>query len=997
MSETIGLSDKAFSNHMVRGQKVGSYLIERPIGQGGMGMVYEATDSRLHRQVALKVIQTGRSEQEIKRFCFEAESAARLQHSNIVPIHDVGSENGLNYYTMDFIQGVTLDDWLRRREKTFRDRIKVLEKISRAIDYAHRNGVIHRDIKPGNIMVDEQGEPHIMDFGLARSIEDTSVMTIAGAVLGTPSYMSPEQAEGRVEAITTQADVWGLGAVLYEALTGRPPFSGESVYQTLAFVSSKDPVPPRNIDRSIPRDLQTICLKCLEKNPQQRYESASDVAADLRAWLEGEPIKAHPPTTVTRISKKILRNKAVSIVTLISIIVLLSITSWYISSLREKKIIAEENLSNFLKEQQARGALQNQIESEAHREWKLIFEDNFNDAHVESRWEILGDWKIQNGELEVNGGSPKIVCLRKPVTGDVRIEFDCHTDDEQPSEVSCFLNGKRSKDWKDLKAYFFQYGGNGNTQVFLEKGAKRLWGRSISPIIRGAHYHVRAERIGTKLNLRVNDDLIFEVEDAEPLSGLDCSLIGLYGWGGNTYYDNVRIYQLGTAIKADPLDLAERHLLRGDETTARDLFNDVLESATDPKRLRLAQQGLDKAKFHIDLENNFKTYEARIHQIWPKAIVEHSPQGLLVNISRCNVSDLSPLKEIPITNLSCFRNQITTLEPLRGKKLAELDFSWNKVSDLEPLTGMPLTDLRFGSNKVTKLDALKGMPLTTLVCRDNAISTLEPLKGILLNSMDCALNQISDLEPLRGMPLVRLTCDDNKISSLEPLAKMMLTSLTCSKNSIKSLQPLSQTPLISLNCSENLLEDLEGLSGLPLHHLFCSNNRIKNLLPLKDSPLEIAYCFGNPIKTLKPFEQHPPKIFYFSGSSLSEQELQIAIDSWSKNPNFRSVEYHGTVALSIRKKDISKLRDNTKSFNQHHYLLVVESLNWNEAQKLAQDFGGHLVSIDNKDEEIFLRDKILDYNIETWTFEKKVFIQGLKKEIDSPDQFRTPFVIEWDN
>jgi serine/threonine protein kinase/Flp pilus assembly protein TadD len=282
---------------------LGPYELLQPVGRGGMGVVYEAIDTRLRRKVALKVIRAGQDadSEEVKRFRMESEHAAKLKHPNIIPIYDVGREGELDYFTMRFVEGETLDDWLKRRERPFRIRAEVMAKTVNAIEHAHQQGVIHRDIKPGNILIDRAGEPNVMDFGLARSVEVDSGMTVSGVALGTPAYMSPEQAQARREDVGPRSDVWGLGAVLYECLVGRPPFSGENVFQIMSAVVAEDPMPPRKIDPKVPRDLETICLMCLAKNPRRRYESAGALAQDLESWLAGEPIWARPAALHERI------------------------------------------------------------------------------------------------------------------------------------------------------------------------------------------------------------------------------------------------------------------------------------------------------------------------------------------------------------------------------------------------------------------------------------------------------------------------------------------------------------------------------------------------------------------------------------------------------------------------------------------------------------------------------------------------------------------------
>ena len=282
------------------GTRLGDYEIIQQIGQGGMGVVYRAHHCRLHRDVALKLFQPGRlpTRRETLRFQAEAESMARLTHPNIVQIFEVGETDGWPFLALELVEKGTLAQKLYLTLLTHRDAASLVETLARAIQHAHEQKVIHRDLKPANILFDKAGTAKITDFGLAKVLDEDGQSardaTRTGEPIGTPRYMSPEQASGQHDQIGPRTDVYSLGTLLYECLTGQAPFVAPSVIETLQKIQTDEPLPPRRLQRSIPRDLETICLHCLEKQPERRYQSALNLAEDLRRYLQGEPIQARP-------------------------------------------------------------------------------------------------------------------------------------------------------------------------------------------------------------------------------------------------------------------------------------------------------------------------------------------------------------------------------------------------------------------------------------------------------------------------------------------------------------------------------------------------------------------------------------------------------------------------------------------------------------------------------------------------------------------------------
>jgi serine/threonine protein kinase/Tfp pilus assembly protein PilF len=288
----------------------GDYELLEQIGRGGQGVVFRARQKSLNRIVALKVIDSGRwtTKPRLKRFRREAEAAASLEHPCIVPIYEVGDRDGSCYFSMKFVEGGQLDEVVRHTPISIRQAAELTAKIARTVHYAHEHGILHRDIKPGNILLDAQSEPHLTDFGLARLVESESSVTQTLDVLGTPSYMAPEQAVGNNAAVSNATDVYGLGAVFYQLLTGQPPFAGGATYETIRLLCETEPRNPRLLNPKIDRDLSTICLKCLEKDPKRRYSSALALAEDLERWLRHEPIRARHTGILSRGRKWMQRN-----------------------------------------------------------------------------------------------------------------------------------------------------------------------------------------------------------------------------------------------------------------------------------------------------------------------------------------------------------------------------------------------------------------------------------------------------------------------------------------------------------------------------------------------------------------------------------------------------------------------------------------------------------------------------------------------------------------
>jgi tetratricopeptide (TPR) repeat protein len=387
---------------------VPGYELLGELGRGGMGVVYKARQSRLKREVALKMILGGphAAPAQLARFRTEAEAVARLQHPNIVQIYEVGEHNGLPYFSLEYVAGGTLAERLDGTPLPARDAAPLVETLARAIHYAHERGVVHRDLKPANILLASggreppeglavsgagspsggsrpplaRGEPKIADFGLAKQMEGSDVHTQSGTLLGTPSYMAPEQARGEAHAVGPRTDVYALGAVLYELLTGRPPFRAASVMETVRQVIREEPVAPTRLVPGVPRDLETVCLKCLEKDPGRRYASAAALADDLGRFLRREPLLARPAGRWERAVKWARRRPlaaALAGVVALAAGTLLAVWAGFTLELRRERDRAEANF------QRAMGAVDRMLTEVAHEDYLA------NDPQLEGKQRAL--------------------------------------------------------------------------------------------------------------------------------------------------------------------------------------------------------------------------------------------------------------------------------------------------------------------------------------------------------------------------------------------------------------------------------------------------------------------------------------------------------------------------------------------------------------------------------------------------------------------------------
>ena len=400
------------------GQKlsyVGNYELLEEIARGGMGVIYKARQTTLGRIVAVKIIVAGRlaTEEDVQRFLVEAKAVAGLQHPNIVAMHEVGQHEGWHYFSMDYVEGRDLAKILRENILSAKQAAGYVRQMAEAIHYAHQQGTLHRDLKPSNILIDEHNQVRITDFGLAMRVEGDSDLTRTDEILGTPSYMPPEQAQGKRSLIGPGSDVYSLGAILYECLTGRAPFRADSAMKTIEQVIHVEAASPRILNPGIPRDLETICLKCLQKEPQRRYETSQQLADDLGHFLRGEPITARPIGAIERTWRWSRRNPVVaSLLTTVGLCLLVgtAVTSYFAIEAENRAEVATFHRRRADREASLAEIRRKEAEDTLRRLRRGLY---FSDMHrVQSAWEagqfaaaaeLLDQYRARLGEEEFRG------------------------------------------------------------------------------------------------------------------------------------------------------------------------------------------------------------------------------------------------------------------------------------------------------------------------------------------------------------------------------------------------------------------------------------------------------------------------------------------------------------------------------------------------------------------------------------------------------------------
>ncbi|MHC4873575.1 MAG: protein kinase domain-containing protein [Planctomycetota bacterium] len=581
---------------------------------------------------------------------------------------------------------------------------------------------------------------------------------------------------------------------------------------------------------------------------------------------------------------------------------------------------AEENFIAFKAEQQAREITENKkkkletkINAAAKREWQLIYEDDFSDPDVESRWDIHGNgkefkWGIRDGQMRLSGSKDyEVLLLKKHIAGDLKLEFDCRIESDYLTDITCFLNADQSVRIKRLASsgYTFQYGGQLNKCNALKKNDLILWEEKKSPLVKGKTFRVTAQKLGRKLTLTVDGEVVFEVEDKTPIRGGVFSRVGLYSWKTDIVYDNIKIYRSGFPVKTDLVDVAEYYIGNGKHNIAQCLLEEVSHGSSGERALR-TEQGIKLISIHakypeyqkeVTLNSNLIDVDFSNKNMKDEELIEKLKHlsGLKIgnlNINKSHIKSIKSLKGMPLKTLLMQNNQIYSLSPLIGMKLTSLDISGNSVKDLTPLKGMPLESLKLQyCNQIDNLTPLKGMNLTQMNLNGTGVSDIAPLKGMPLKFLRIDGTEVVDISPVKGMPLETIIFRDTHIRDITPLKGMSLDSIDLSGTKVIDISPLKDMPLrrIYLNntkvsdisCLKNMplnylrisgtnVTDLNSIKGMPLRRLWIQSTDISDLSPLKGMPLELLHLHGTKVINIDPLKDMPLTGLDFRNTKVSD-------------------------------------------------------------------------------------------------------------------------------
>ena len=582
-ADTLGVElvdDDGTAAGDIRGLRIGSYEVLEEISRGAMGVVYRAEQRELKRIVAIKVLLAGQhaSTGQVARFRREAQAAGRLRHPCIVPIHEVGTFEGKHYYTMPYIEGEPLNQLIREGKLDSGRWLEIVRDVAEALHYAHSQGVVHRDIKPSNIMIDTNGVPQIMDFGLAKQLDSDTKFTKTGTTIGTPAYMPPEQASGDMTRVDQRADVYSLGAVLYEMLAGKAPFTGDTMMNVVMQVLNEEPVPPRKLNPRIHRDIQTIILKTMDKEPNRRYQTAEELADDIRRYSAGEAISAKPAGVLYRARRYIKRHRGMLVPLLTIVVVSLlatGVASWsadWISRVSEEAGHQPTRHPNRTTTDQEATPL-------------VVIDDGFGRAELGPQWAVgEGEWRIAEGQLAVTASEKAHLLNTNICQGNVTLEFTVQAlPTDKPPHINCFFGRSRND------SYLVTFGGvEGKISLRRRRVEAEV---DAAPIVPESPYRITFERRGTTLRFVAahdDDEWVLEYSSPEVIAfffnrrGTKGGFqVGFDTWSSNLRLDNVKLMQEVLPSRPYRLQVADNLLYSGEYDIAVREYDAIIKQMQD--------------------------------------------------------------------------------------------------------------------------------------------------------------------------------------------------------------------------------------------------------------------------------------------------------------------------------------------------------------------------------------------------------------------------------
>lgn len=1055
------MNDPAEDTKPVSEKKFGSYSLLERIGSGGMGEVWKARD-QLGNLIAIKTLLSRdvTSRDHLQRFKTEAVIMSKLAHHNVCRVYDVGEYEGIHYIAMELVDGVVLSDILAhgasnssdtrdfesrnsdlgsivqtiRKEKstssgtaknleplpasntakTYRilpmpQTLNLIIKIAEAMQYAHEHGILHRDLKPGNIMIRPNGEPVVMDFGLAK-LEHTDreiSLSLSGQVLGTVEYMAPEQAQS-AKAVTERSDVFSLGAILYQMLTGKKHFhaTGNMLLDAL-MLNEHEPVPPQRHNPLIEPDLAAVTLKALRPDPKDRYGSMRLLANDLDAYSAGDPVSAKNPTLFYRASKNFKKYKTPYSLAALLIITALCFVGYWISE-RYMEL----------------------------SEWNKAFECDFTQPEAKAKLSdfIFCDYMakpVRPPELSKNGMRVRhgTWCwLKSPtVKGNVRVVIRYRYVNNDADMFSIYINAKNTTErlldeWFTPISYqfaaclFYCLDGISKNET---NGYPKIADSCVTATKKSGINTILAERRDDVLRLNVNHQNEVQKIDLLPLQGYDLDRIGFNTQSDVVEILSLEVYRLALPKKASPIVSGDALLKCG---RIDDAIREYEQIAADYPQSTISQSALTRAyaaamsalpnrtelisrlkqksnqvnlsgrqqSAMMEMEAIYEWTQGRTDAALQSArqlllinkdssilaqlmainqnelspdiqtklarLIETSNNNTVLEFRNANIQSLEPFAKLKLLGLGINNNSITSLAPIKAMPLRYLNASQNQIHDLSPLSGMPLMSLFLRENKISDLSPLKTLPLINLQVAGNLVESLEPLRGMSLGYLRCDGNKIHDLNPLAGMRLHELYCSGNPIGDISILQGMPLRSLDIIQCNIRDISPLHGVPLTTLSADGNHITDITPLTGMPLENLFLSFNQIQSLEPLRGMRLKSLNCRNNALTSLEPFvSEPPPNEFTFDCDTIPDTELERAAAKWEKNPQSAAQARKARLILAIRHKDKAVLQQLALSYARHCYLYVPKYMSYEDALSLASRVGAHLATPQNQREHDFLK------------------------------------------